>query len=77
MSSDEQPPRRRSRDLIDQSRLRQKRAQRKIARSQERIKRTEHRWMRIALGRVCEVCKRVEAKGEFEDGTNCPGKTAV
>ena len=32
-----------------------------------------HRWISIAVGRVCDVCMTTQAKREFNDSTSCPG----
>jgi hypothetical protein len=32
-----------------------------------------HVWLKLKVGRVCEVCQRTQATGEFDDTPNCPG----
>jgi hypothetical protein len=68
--------RRESHDLIDRSKLLNKRARKQVERSRERINRFEHRWVSITLGRVCDVCRHVQAEGEFDDNSFCSGKSA-
>jgi hypothetical protein len=68
--------RRESHDLIDRSKLLNKRARKQVSRSRERINRFEHRWVSITLGRVCEVCRQVQPDGEFDDTSACSGKSA-
>jgi hypothetical protein len=36
-----------------------------------------HRWLDIASGRVCEICKRTQAQGEFDEIADCPGDAGV
>ena len=58
-------------DLIDQSKLVNKRARRRIKQSCERIERTKHAWVTIAAGRVCTTCRTSQAKGDFDDAVPC------
>jgi hypothetical protein len=30
-----------------------------------------HEWIRIAVGRVCQLCMAVQVDGEFDDGLPC------
>lgn len=30
-----------------------------------------HEWIRIAVGRVCQLCMAVQVDGEFDDGPPC------
>lgn len=69
--SDDERGERHSRDLLDQSRLLKKRAQKLLSESDERIERTRHRWLAIRVGRVCSVCKVAQATGEFDDDDAC------
>jgi hypothetical protein len=62
---------RESRDLIDQSRLLTKRAEKQVDASRRRIERGQHKWLTIAVGRVCTECQLSQADGEFEDQTPC------
>ena len=32
-----------------------------------------HQWLGVAAGRICEVCMRTEATGEFTDAPDCEG----
>lgn len=32
---------------------------------------TEHQWLKLAAGRVCESCLAVQATGEFDDTVTC------
>lgn len=59
------------RDLLDQSKLRAKRAKRRVAESNERVARTHHEWHKIAVGRICFVCRLAQADGQFDDGAPC------
>ena len=31
----------------------------------------EHEWIRIAVGRVCQLCMTVQVDGEFDDSVPC------
>lgn len=33
-----------------------------------------HTWLKLKVGRVCEVCQRTQATGEFDDTPDCPGR---
>lgn len=75
--------RRHSRQLADQSKLLKKRASRRIADSEKLLDQAEqllgalgHRWMRIAVGRVCTACDVAQADGEFDDTVACDPKTS-
>jgi hypothetical protein len=59
--------------LIDQSRILIRRAKRQRQRSQERIDRTEHRWLRLPLGRVCMDCRTAQGHDEYDDDVRCAG----
>jgi len=32
-----------------------------------------HVWLKLKVGRVCELCQRTQATGEFDDTPDCPG----
>ena len=79
MDKEERPPdmgAEESRHLLDRSSFRLRRARDSIASSQERIDRTHHRWHTIAVGRVCEICKTAQVKGEFDDNVPCEPKAS-
>ena len=57
-----------SNDFVDQSKLLKRRGRTLVRQSQER---TKHKWMGIAVGRVCVNCSEAQAKGEFQEDTPC------
>jgi hypothetical protein len=71
LGDDETP--RESQALTDQGSTLNERVRSTIARSRDRIRRAEHRWMKVALGRICQVCWLTQADGEFDDDSTCPG----
>jgi hypothetical protein len=70
MASDDKENRRRN-DLVDQSKLLNKRAKRAIASSQERLARGRHQWVYFNLGRMCQRCELLQPKDEFDDEVPC------
>jgi hypothetical protein len=58
-------------DLIDQSKLLRGRVRRRIAESKDLMQRIQHRWERIAVGRVCADCRTAQALSEFDDTVPC------
>jgi hypothetical protein len=67
MSDAHRPPVDRARDLVDQSKLRIRRGEKRVEASAERVARGPHTWHLIALGRVCVICQTAQAKAEFDD----------